>query len=135
GALLKQRRKPFRAHAIAVFGGAPALPHDRVMNRLAGLAIPDDCCLTLIRNADGFDLIRLYTGLSQQHVHGVELRRPNVFGSMLDPSGLRIKLLEFLLRGFDGAAFAVEQDRARTGGALIEREDVLLPHLLSPRWD
>src|SRR6185503_7152880 len=108
GALLKQRRKPFRAHAIAVFGGAPALPHNRVMNRLAGLAIPDDCCLTLIRNADGFYLIGFYSGLPQQDVHCVELRSPDVFGSMLDPSGLRIKLFELLLSGFDGAAFAVE---------------------------
>ena len=85
-------RKAFSAHAIAVFGGAPALPDDCVMNRFAGFAIPEDGRFALIGDADGGDLIGLYVGFSQDYVSGVELRRPDVFGPVFDPAGLGVKL-------------------------------------------
>ena len=50
---------------------------------------------------------------------------------VLDPSGMGIDLLEFLLgHGTDGA-LAIEENRAGAGGALVESEDVRHESLLS----
>ena len=54
-----------------------------------------------------------------------QLRRPQVVRVMLNPAGLRKMLREFLLAAGHQPPSAVEQDRARTGGALVEGEDVV----------
>ena len=63
--------------------------------------------------------------VGEQLAGGVELRRPDRLGIVRDPAGLRVDLRE-LERGLrDGCAGVVEEDGARTGRALVEREDVL----------
>ncbi len=61
---------------------------------------------------------------------------------MLDPSRLRIKLFEFFLRRRDDVAALIEQNGARAGRALIQREDDLHEQSVTPlayrppfRWD
>ena len=49
-------------------------------------------------------------------------------GVVLDPSRLRVKLRERVLRDVDDAARAVHEHRARRRGALVERDDVFLTH-------
>jgi hypothetical protein len=44
-------------------------------------------------------------------------------GFVLDPSGLREELPEFLLRDADAVAGMIEDDRTRTRRALVEREN------------
>src|SRR5262249_10538148 len=68
---------------------AAALPHDRVMNRLAARAIPDHGRLALVRNPDGCDVIGLDVGFRQGFARAIQLRVPNVFGVVFDQSRLR----------------------------------------------
>src|SRR5258706_464304 len=64
----------------------------------------------------------------QPGVHGAEgefaLRAPDFIRVVLHPAGLRVVLLEFALRRGDRLAGFVEDDGARTGGALVEGEDM-----------
>ena len=63
-------------------------------------------------------------------LRGVELRRPDRLRIVRHPAGLRVDLRELERRLRDGRAAVVEEDRARAGGALVERQDVLR-HALS----
>jgi hypothetical protein len=130
---LKELREAFAAYPVAVLGGPPALPHDRIVNRLARLAIPEDRRLPLIRDAEGSDLVGPDVVLGQDAVGRAQLRIPDVFGSMLDPAGLRVELLEFLLGYGERLPGPVKQDGARTGGALIQRKYEILPHVVLRR--
>src|SRR5262249_4206255 len=111
GSLLEHWRQTVSAHPITVLGGAPALPHDCVMNRLACFPIPDNCGLAVISNSDGDNLIGLHPGISQYHVCSVDLRRPDIFRAMLYPAGSWIELLEFLLSNRGCAPLSIEQNR------------------------
>src|SRR5262249_43443232 len=52
-----------------------------------------------------------------------DLRRPDLERIVLDPSGLRKNLAEFLLRHAADRAVFVEHDRARARRALVQGED------------
>src|SRR5687767_9974831 len=56
GFLLNHWRKPALLQGIAKVGRPAILPHDRAMNRTATLAVPDDCGLALVGNAERRDL-------------------------------------------------------------------------------
>src|SRR3569832_700467 len=73
---------------------SPALPHDRVVDGLAGLAIPQDRGLALARDADRRDRLRIDS--FQRLAERVEDRAPDVFRIVLDPAGLRIDLTKLL---------------------------------------
>ena len=95
---------------VAVGAGAPALPDDGVVDRLAGVPVPDDGGLALVGDADGGDV----GGRRADLVHGrqghPQLGGPDLVGVVLHPAGLREILGEFLLG--DAAHFPrfVEQD-------------------------
>jgi hypothetical protein len=103
---------------------APVLPHDRVRDRLARFAIPDDRGLTLIGDADRGDVRRVEPRALDRLRRDGRLRRPDLLRVVLDPSGLRIDLPELLLRHRHDGTGVVEDDGARAGGALIESEEV-----------
>ena len=132
-ALLKDRSKSVATQAVAHLSRAAALPHDGVVNRLARLAVPDDSRFALIGDADSRDLIGFDIRFRKHALGCVQLRIPDVGGAMLDPSGLRIELLELLLGCCNGIACLIEKNRARTGCPLIERENVVLAHLSTPK--
>ena len=103
---------------------APVLPDDRVVDRLAALAVPDYGRLALIRDAER----RHVRGGRPRRVqrlgeHGL-LRGPDAARIVLDPARLREDLLELPLRGGPHAPVAIEEDRARAGRTLVERHDV-----------
>ena len=83
---------------IGVFGGTAALPHDRVTDRLTRRLIPHDGGLTLVGDADRGDLIIGRADLAHRLTRDAQLRLPDLVRVVLDPSGLRKKLGEFLLR-------------------------------------
>jgi hypothetical protein len=56
----------------------------------------------------------------------------DLLGVVLHPAGLREVLREFALTATHHAAVGRDDERARTGGALIESEDVA--HVDSDRW-
>jgi hypothetical protein len=110
-----------RAQLGALRGSAPVLPHDRVVERLAGLPVPQHRGLALVGDADRADLLRLDAGLLDRLARGVALRDPDFLRIVLDPAGLREDLAEFALRARARRAFCIEDDGARAGRALIER--------------
>jgi hypothetical protein len=113
--------------------GTPVLPDDGVVDRFAGLAIPHDRGLALVRDADRCHVTRRHAGLGQRLLRGRELRGPDLLRIVFDPARLRIDLAELALRHRDDAALAVEHDAARARGALVEGEQkVLVGHLTSP---
>ena len=57
-----------------------------------------------------------------------KLRTPDLVGIMLDPARIRENLPKLLLRDTVNATAAIEQDRARTGGALVYRQNILVCH-------
>ena len=125
-----QRLVPVALQPIAELRGAAVLPDDGVVDRLAGLAVPDDGGLALVGDADGRDVARPQPGAAERLDRDGDLRRPDLVRVVLDPAGLREDLLELLLRDADDGAVVVEHDGAGAGGALVEREDVR--HVGSP---
>ena len=120
----------FADQSVAVFCRAAILPDDGVMNRFTRRAIPDECRLALVRDAHRTDLVLREPGLAESLDRDGRLRTPDLVCVVLDPTGLRVVLLEFLLCDGQYRARAIEKNGARTGGALIEGENGL--HLLSP---
>ena len=106
------------------FAGAPVLPDDGVGDRRPGGTVPQDGRLALVGDADGRNITRRHPGLPQRRLRARELRRPNLVGVVLDPSGLRKDLPEFLLRRGDGMPGTVEQNGTRACGALVQRQYV-----------
>ncbi len=105
-------------------GGAPALPDDGVVDRLARRAVPDDGRLALVGDADGGDARGVDAGGGDGLVHGAVLRGPDLARVVLDPALLREELRELALRHADDLLIAVEDDRTARGGALVEGHDV-----------
>ena len=78
--------------------GAPVLPDDGVVDRLAAGAVPDDRGLALIGDADAGDVFGRKPGLRHRRAHGGDGRRPDVLWVVLDQARRRIDLPQFLLR-------------------------------------
>ncbi len=112
-----------RAQFIAKACRAPVLPHDRVGDRPARGTFPYERRLALVRDADGGDVARGNARLRQRLVHDARLRRPDFGRVVLDPAGLRKDLPKLLLRRAANGTRFVEDDGARTRGALIQREN------------
>src|SRR5262245_42540815 len=108
---------------ITELGRAPVLPHNRAIDRLACPPVPDNCPLPPGRDADARQVACLQTCLAQRHARYFELTRPILARIMLHPAGLREDLPEFLLRHGAHAARMIENDRSRTRGALVQRQD------------
>jgi hypothetical protein len=108
------------SQCIAGVGGTTILPHDRVGDRPASRAVPQDGCLALIGDPDrrqirGFDA-RLGNGLGDN----ARLRRPDFRRIVLHPPWLWIVLREFPLRDRAHRASVIEHDRAGAGRALVQ---------------
>ncbi len=114
-----------RLQPVADAGGAAILPHDGVVDRLTGGAIPYDRGLSLIGDTDGSNISRANIRPGERLRRHACLRRPDLGRVMLYPTGLRENLGEFLLRDGDDRAGMIEDDCARARCALIESEDVL----------
>ena len=125
GALPDERGMAAGAQQVAGGRGAPVLPHDGRADGAARAAVPQHRRFALIGNADGGN-VGAGQALLVQHLarHG-KLAFPDVGGIVFHPAGLRKMLGKLLLRAGAGLALAIEQDRARTGGALVEGKDVL----------
>src|SRR5690606_24291398 len=65
-------------------------------------------------------------GVAQGLACRFQLRCPDLHRVVLDPAGLRIVLAELALGQPAHLAVAVEQDGPRTGGALVQGQDVVV---------
>ncbi len=108
----------------AGLGGAPVLPYQCVMQRQAGRPLPQDRGLALVGDAQRRDRAVL-GGAPVQHLAADGQRvRPDGVRVVLDPARLRVDLLQLALRGGDGCAGGVEDDRPCAGRALVEGQQV-----------
>src|SRR5262249_22330571 len=107
--------------------GAPVLPDDRVVDRRAGRAVPNDRRLALGRDADRRDVARPQLRVRERLPPGRELRLPELVWGVLDPAGLRVDLPELALRHRDDVALRIEHDAARARRALVECEQKVFP--------
>ena len=104
---------------------AGVLPDQGVVDRLAGVAIPDDGGLALVGDADGGEVGGAEGALLQgggDHFAGAP---PDLVRIVLDPSGLGVDLFVLFLGDADDAAGMVENDEAGAGGSLVDRADVV----------
>ncbi len=124
--LRRDRRRLARgAQRVAHRRRAAVLPDDGVGDRPPGRALPQQRRLALVGDADGGDVARRDAGLGERLVH----RRPTA-----SPRSPRRRARPSPAAGRSGGTpaaptprtlpAAIEHDRARAGGALVEREDV-----------
>src|SRR6185295_16933406 len=114
-----------RSKASTHIRRAAILPHDRPMDRLSGRPVPNNNRLTLIRNSNGCQIGPLHARLGERLAGHISLARPNLFGVVLDPPGLRKMLFELALRQCDNFAAAIKNDGPRRRGALIKGNQIL----------
>src|SRR5690606_4442176 len=102
--------------------GATILPDDGVTQWLASIATPQHSRLALVGYAQGGNVLESDSRLPDCFARGADLRFPDVDRVVFDPACLGKYLPGFMLGAGDDAAFDVEDDAARTGGALIQCE-------------
>ena len=124
----------FALEAIAEIRRAAVLPDDRVVDGLAGFAIPHDGRLALVGDADRGDVSRPKMRAPERLGRHRDLRRPDLAGVVLHPARLREDLLKLALADGDDGRLVIEDDRARACGALIEGDDVRHGYLLQTGW-
>src|SRR5262249_32948236 len=106
--LLEHRGQSLMAERVAIRCSAAALPDNRVMYGLPGLAVPYDRGFPLVRNPDCGNLVGFHPGFREHAPGRPKLRRPDLVRIMLNPSRPWIKLFELLLRNCDGLTGLVE---------------------------
>jgi hypothetical protein len=112
--------------------GAGVLPDDGVVDGLAGVLVPDDGGLALVGDADGGEVVGAEV-VVPQHLGGDLLGLlPDLLGVVLDPAGLGVDLLVLHLGDAGRGAVVLEEHGPGRGGALVDREDVLLRHPWPP---
>ena len=90
---------------LCAFGGGSAvLPDDGGVDGVAGCAVPDDDRFALVGDADCGQIARACVGLGEDFDGATELGGENLIGVVLDPTGLGIELLEFVLGNGDDCA-------------------------------
>ena len=82
---------------LAVIGGAPILPDDRIVNGLAGFAVPDDRCFALIGNAQPGNVAGAHARLRHDRSHRLNDRGPDFFRIVLNMTWGGIDLRQFPL--------------------------------------
>ena len=120
---LDPRLLALRLQLGAALGGAAVLPDDRVVHGLAGLAVPQDRGLALVRDADRRDRRRRRFPSAP----GRARRAPSVqmsSGSCSTQPGLRIDLAKLLVAAAAHGELLVEDEHGGAGGALIDRDHV-----------
>ena len=135
GARRNQRLMALLAQRGAGVGGAPVLPDDGIVDRLAGGAIPQNRRLALVGDADRRDATGVGAGFGHGIAHGGDGRRPDLFRIVLDLARPRIDLGELLLRGRNRLERGIEHDGARRGGALIDCEEIVSQGARSGRFE
>src|SRR6185437_15133463 len=98
---------------------AAVLPDDRVRNRHAGVAVPEERRLALVRDRDRA------RRLDERLLRGVEDAPPDLLGVVLDEAGLRKVLRQLRITAAANRELLVDEQAGRAGRALVDREDEL----------
>ena len=104
--------------------GPPVLPHNRLVNRLAGRSFPNHHRLALVRNADRRYIPRTRPDLAQ-HLHRArKLAGQDLRGVVLHPPRLRVKLLKLVLCRGGNRPRLLKENCAGTRRSLVQRKYV-----------
>src|SRR5580700_685677 len=121
--------KPIGAALLGQLGNvlidARVLPNQRVVDGMAGLAIPNHRGFTLVRDADRGKIARSQAALFQRFRDHLLRPPPNLRGVVLHPSRLRIDLFVLLLGHRNNAPGTIKYDESSTGCTLIDSSDVI----------
>ena len=104
--------------------GAPVLPDDGMVNRLAGPAVPEHRGFALVGDAHRPDVPGGQARAGQRLPRRGQLAAPDFHRVVLDPARPGIDLRQLLLGQRHHAAFFVKHNASRTGGSLIEGEKI-----------
>ena len=113
---------------LAIVCRAPVLPHDGIVNGLAGVAIPNNRRLTLVRDADSRDIARGGVCLLQRAAGYGRDGCPDRFRVVFHPAGPRIDLRKFLLVAGHDAGVMIINNGAAAARALVDGKQVLSFH-------
>ncbi|MDB6123290.1 MAG: hypothetical protein JWQ71_2283 [Pedosphaera sp.] len=103
-----------------MFRRAPVLPDNCMANWLTRFTVPNNGCLTLIRDANGRNLIATQPRAGERFRNHACLRGPDFIRVMFHPARLRIILCKLLLCDRPDRPGMIEDDCARTRSALID---------------
>ena len=92
--------------------GTGVLPHNGVIDRVAGVLVPHHGGLALVGDTDGGELVTVDAGLRESLTNDLTHRLPDLDGVVLDPAGTREDLFELLLADRDDLPGVVEDDGA-----------------------
>src|SRR6476620_3631110 len=95
-----------------MIGGPPVLPHDRLVDSLTRLPVPDQRGLALVGDTYRGAVGRLGGCLGECALDRVDRGAPQIFRLMLDPARGREMLWEFLLCNSGDRKVGPEQDAA-----------------------
>ena len=131
GARCGKLAEPRLLPPLAYICRTAVLPDDRIMDRVAGRALPQDRRLALIGNAEYRDRA---VRRGHHFTAGRKDAAPDLFGIVFDPSRSRVMLRQLGLGGGARPAGCVEQDRPGARRALVDRQNIgVAAHNVSPR--
>ena len=133
GAGADQLLVPGLAQLVAARRGAPVLPDEGVVDRLAGRAVPGDHGLALVGDPDRVEARRVGAGVGERPRGDPLDALPDLASVVLDPARLREVLRELAVGAPADPALAVEDEAGGTGRPLIDREDHPRGRLSAPR--
>jgi hypothetical protein len=123
GALAEHPLVPGGAQLVAAARGPAVLPHDRPVQRAAGLAIPRDRRLALVRDPDPGEVLPTDAGVVERLLGDAARDVPDLLRVVLDPAGPREVLAEFGVRAPARPPVSVEHEACRAGRPLVDAQD------------
>src|SRR5690606_36812545 len=120
----EQRLVPLRSEMGTGGSGAAILPDDGVVNRFAGLPIPNDNACPSIGYADGRVIAGRYSGFFECEFDRSCYSRPNFFRVMLHPAVFGKNLFELALADTHNFALVVKYNRAAGCRSLVYRKHI-----------
>ena len=98
----------------------PVLPHDGVVNRLAGPAVPEHCGFTLVGDAHRANVAGFQACRVQRFTSRGKLGAPDLHRIVFYPTGSGVNLRQLQLRLRHDVAALVKHNTSRAGGSLVK---------------
>src|SRR5207302_281743 len=100
-----------------------ALPNNRAMNGPPGASLPHNESLALVGDPDPRDIANLGLGSAKRLLRERSARSINLFGIVLNPSGVRIELTNLTISPPPNPPPRIKHEHGSAGSPLIDRED------------